>query len=918
MKARVDALLQEVAADLSRGGFDAEFLNRSVARMGALVTETEADRYEYMAGYVRFVDYLLAQAPTEAVEILGERRRLINAHFDRLYGHSETPYLKCNRIVSKLFEGFKVGSDDEEAVAQAMAELEAVNFDESPEDELLMMGAVMRIRSLKRARDWFAQEKHEGPVEDLLVAIVEHIETAAAEGCLDIALILKFSETIKDPSAALPEARKIIASMLMLVFGVGLMFRIDAAPALEPLRDRIIRLSGPPSPPPDTTESRCEAVLKQMTDSFERDGFSEYAFRLATAALQELPSEKIEDSEAIQAATLRMFDLAIPHAPLDIGQMLLAARGAAERQRQVIAGSEAPVPAEVLRTRSELILQTFRDELAAGESPGAVFTKASGELQALGLQLSSDDEEGARILLGVMNELPKAILPYAPEPSQTAGPEAIATLDEVFGGLDALSSDDQATAAIQTELVKEQLSRLGQAAEPGMIAPDFAGVRYIRQFVELIPSFTKRLSDLGLESDEATKDGAEIKRLNKRYERTAAVMGAAYTEEQFLQHQRSALRRIAVELRRFERRHYLMIVDPPFPTNAVTIDPNAVFFSGTSKVASLLGEACQTLRIDVAATHGVDNPTHARWQQLRQAGVAVFDYSAYDPGRADPGNKVPSSRAAEANILRAAGPIAQVAYETGWAYVLGTPVVIVARHGQTIPFDIDIEPVTLQDDGRDAERLVAAIQAALYGIQRAIAGDCLAATVAEVRKRYPPDANPKIRALVDAVTDGHDATQARLALSAALDHIDGDNSLLVLPAFEGSYPNPGRARLFHVAAFRDWGKMAQEETRKACERADVDYVIGYERLNPDVLRTIWSDLCEASFVVADITNLNPNAVLELAIAHALGRRTLVVTQNKEPHAHLPAIQKVRTHHYEARDGHRELAKLLDAFLAIKK
>ncbi len=358
-----------------------------------------------------------------------------------------------------------------------------------------------------------------------------------------------------------------------------------------------------------------------------------------------------------------------------------------------------------------------------------------------------------------------------------------------------------------------------------------------------------------------------------------------------------------------------MVVHPSFPANPVTADPNTAFFSGTPTAAALVTEACATLAMGIARGDGVDNRTHARWQELRHAGVAVFDYSAYDPGRADPTGPVPRSRQAEETLLHAAGAVATVAYEAGWAIVLGTPVVVAARAGQAVPFDMDIDPVRLHDDGKDAQRMVASIQAALYGVQRGVAGNSLSATVDEIRRRYGPHADAETQALLRSLDDVRDATRIRLALRVLLDRFDGKDALLVLPAFPGRYPPPGRPRLFHVSAFRDWTQVAQEETRRACARHGVEYKIGYERLNPDVLRAIWDDVCEASLVVADITNLNPNAVLELAIAQALGRNTLILTQNAAPHAHLPAIEKVRTHRSDPVRGRSQLSTLLDDFIA---
>lgn len=917
MKALLDNVLQEVAADLVQHGFDDQFLHRSVARMKTLAVETEDDRCQYLSGYLRLIDYLIDHAPAEMVETIEAQRHAIHAHFNRMYGRPDTPYLTTNRIVSELLEGLKSGRTPEEMVARALAALDNVAFLEGADDAVKMWG-ILRIRALERACNWLAQDEHEGPVEKTLVVVVEQIEKAAKEGWLSTAFILKMAQTIKEPADAPAPARQIIASMLMLVLGLGLMFRSEAAPAFEPLRDRILGLlaDDAPLPPPATIASSCDAILDKLKATLEREGFSEYVFSEATAALRALSPVTADDHEAIQAAALRTFDITVPYAPPEAAQTFLAARSNIESQIEAIASNATPqlLTPEELHAAGQATLQKLKAELETGALPGPAFMKAMGMLQALGRHVREGDEDSLKILVTTMAELPRVFLPYAPENTELPFREIIAMTEMMPGALD-LSSDNPAGAVVFEQTFNEQMARIGHAVDPTAMSAEFAAIAHIRQFVDLVPSFNARLMRLRQVIDEETKDGAEIKRLASRFDQYAKVINFAITEEQFLRYQRGALRGVALELRQFERRHHLMMVRPAFPVDPVTADPNVVFFSGSDQVASVLDQACRTLGIGVAAVRGLDNPTHARWQQLRQSGIAVFDYSAYDPLRADPAGAVPRAREAEADLLRAAGPVARVAYETGWAYVTGTPMVIVARQGQTIPFDVDIAPVLLQDDGDDAERLVAAIQAALYGIPRGGLGNCLDVTVAELRKRHGNHANPRVRALLDSVADLRDATHVRLTLRAILDRLDGENSLLVLPAFPGSYPPDGRHRLFHVAAFRDWGKVAQTETRSACERAMVSYHIGYERLNPDVLRAIWSDLCEASFVVADITNLNPNAVLELAMAQALGRRTLILTQNREPHAHFPAVQKVRTHLYDPNERRADLARLLDSFLA---
>jgi hypothetical protein len=436
---------------------------------------------------------------------------------------------------------------------------------------------------------------------------------------------------------------------------------------------------------------------------------------------------------------------------------------------------------------------------------------------------------------------------------------------------------------------------------------------HLRQLFELMPTLSRRL-ELAASLTGADGDEAELDRLRKRFEDTLRLIRAKPTEADIVRHERGGLRRAAVELCQFERRRHLMVAYPALPTSAVTADANRIFFSGSDAVADLVGQACERIHMSGAETRDVGNRTDRRWQLLRGSGIAVLDYSHYDPVRADPNGPI-ADPTEESHVLGAAGPLAMVAYETGWAYALGTPMVVVTRKGQPVPFDIDVEPVALEGDERDVERLVAGIQIALYGTQPGDPGDCLTETVEHVRERCGRRTDPLVHELLDGLPDTRDATRVRFVLASVLEQIEPDGALLILPSWPGAYPTESQRRLFHVTGFRDWAAVAQAEARSACDRASVEYGIGSARLNPDILKSIWLDICQASFVLADITNLNPNAVLELAIAQALGRPTLIVTQNSRPQTYLPAIEKTRTHRYDPVDGRAELASLLDRFLA---
>ena len=75
------------------------------------------------------------------------------------------------------------------------------------------------------------------------------------------------------------------------------------------------------------------------------------------------------------------------------------------------------------------------------------------------------------------------------------------------------------------------------------------------------------------------------------------------------------------------------------------------------------------------------------------------------------------------------------------------------------------------------------------------------------------------------------------------------------------------------AVYRDMIKKTLEEVGFTVERAD-DLVT-----SRNILDDIVAKLAEAEFVVADLTDLNPNVFYELGIAHALNGKVLMVTQD---------------------------------------
>jgi len=914
-------LLTGTAADIG-------MLMNTLRRLDEFDLVTDTDYVDLLTARVTILGLLVKNfLKTEETESLLEEGTAW-AELLTAYLNENSLLRKARQIIYDLQAAFTTGDSQKDAVAKALKDLGALPFSNSPFDGKILLGGIVQISALSAAGEYL-QLADNGQLEanettDLLKTITGNL----LENGFDKAFMLEAYRKAAGPEGILNGNTDQQLQVLFIIYGLGLLVKPNGAPAMIIMEESLVtkkELTAAQFLQPAPTEKTAElpaVSAKAMVDNYrvlvEKDGFSEYAFYQAMAIIKAMPTNTDEDYDAFNKAMNLLLDTASEYAPANYKEMFgMLGTNLKEMAEWV----KNPPPELSLAEANEIIdhnLADLKHRLAAGEAVDITYTRHMLLYTKLAIQIPNGDEAGETAVMLLKKMLVdgyKLLKPYVPADKKELWPQLDAMLEMVGEAAEQLMDTSETQQAKFMRRFKDQQERMIQAAVNMPLPVGAVDIPIVTQFVKLLPIMMERFVQLNLDADSG--DEAEYKRLINQLDDTFNLLKSAYTLNQILEHQQMNLRRMALELAQFERRELLLAANPVFPANDMPFDANKLFFAGSSKTAALLQQACNDLWMHIAENNTTDNYVNNRWQLLRQAGIAVFDYSNFQPSVADPSGALPYNADAEATLLKAAGAIADIAYEHGLAYVLGKPVITVTKKDSPLPFDMDTDPVITCGTADDSSRMVIAIQKALYGISRATRGSSLAGTVSFVQSKFAGSRDKKIMTMLPELTNTTDATDLRFSIETIIDRNRAENQLLIIPAFAGGYPDAERQHVFHVTAFRTWSVATQAVTELVCKENKLEYRIGYHRLNPNILASIFMDISRASFVIADITNLNPNALLELAMAQALGRPTLIITQNKTSHMYCRSISQARVHYYHPVLAKDELLKLLNDFFKGK-
>ncbi len=231
---------------------------------------------------------------------------------------------------------------------------------------------------------------------------------------------------------------------------------------------------------------------------------------------------------------------------------------------------------------------------------------------------------------------------------------------------------------------------------------------------------------------------------------------------------------------------------------------------------------------------------------------------------------------------------------------MGIELLIIAKEGTDVPFDI-AQDVWFYSGDRDLREFLASkLDATLYGLQiKGSRGSSLKASIAYIERlaATEPD-NQNLPVLLQRLHAlASDPVKIRSVFTVINDSLGAKSHILIYPRWPGVYPDPLTPRCFIVMPFREELDNTYDMIQQECRQAGITPCRGDVARGQEIIQSIWEEIGRATHVVVDLTGLNPNVCLELGIADTLGRRTLLIGRQGTERALFPSIAKRRCHAY---------------------
>ena len=213
-----------------------------------------------------------------------------------------------------------------------------------------------------------------------------------------------------------------------------------------------------------------------------------------------------------------------------------------------------------------------------------------------------------------------------------------------------------------------------------------------------------------------------------------------------------------------------------------------------------------------------------------------------------------------------------------------------------MPFDIDLAPVELGGDDGDAALLAQAVDEAFYVPQRGGTSSSIGESVAfldQLTRSHPKRKAFEGMGWLDPTLE-KDPAGFVAKTEQIIRALPEQRWRLLRPAWPAAYPDADSKRCFHVMPFGlSWSDEVRDAARLACKQRGLTYRRGDEAEEGRIIHAIWDDLCRAHVVLVDLSGANLNVMIELGIAHAIGRPVLAVRKRDSLDVRPKHIEKLR-------------------------
>lgn len=115
---------------------------------------------------------------------------------------------------------------------------------------------------------------------------------------------------------------------------------------------------------------------------------------------------------------------------------------------------------------------------------------------------------------------------------------------------------------------------------------------------------------------------------------------------------------------------------------------------------------------------------------------------------------------------------------------------------------------------------------------------------------------------------------------------NGGQSLILNPIFSSKITSIDSKLCFVLMPFsQKWSERVYKKLiRENIESLGLQCIRADNLTGPIVIEDIWTKINQAAFIIADVTDRNPNVMYEMGIVHTIGKTTILITQdiNKIP------------------------------------